>query len=277
MFQISEAKAQDIYDRLDPSKPEYAQMTVDVNSNQIIVESDIGYAKRVGRLIKILDVEPYISVKVETFRLLYADATTVAELIETLFASSSSGSAPRVNTNQNTRGRTTNQQRTQAQSTVEVGTSEQLTVTVLEPTNSITVRAEPDILKEISMLRETAWDVAPAREGDIFRIYDLKYTDPIKVKELLAALLESGSGGSAGAARGQQRGNTRAATTSAPTKSAMRANWPKTTAGTSSGGSRGARRPRTARPPRRPPSRRSAHASKSAGESEPPMYQSLTL
>ena len=215
VFQIIEAKAQDIYDRLDPSKPEYAQMTVDVNSNQIIVESDVGYAKRVGRLIKILDVEPFLSVKVETFRLLYADATTIAELIETLFASSSSGSAPRVNTNQNTRGRTTNQQRTQAQPTVEVGTSEQLTVTVLEPTNSITVRAEPDILTEISVLLETAWDVAPAREGDIFRIYDLKYTDPIKVKELLAALLESGGGGSAGAARGQQRGNTRAATTSA--------------------------------------------------------------
>lgn len=215
VFQISEAKAQDIYDRLDPSKPEYAQMTVDVNSNQIIVESDIGYAKRVGRLIKILDVEPYISVKVETFRLLYADATTVAELIETLFASSGGGAAPRVNTNQNTRGRTTTQQRSQAQPAVEVGTSEQLTVTVLEPTNSITVRAEPDILSEISLLLETAWDVAPSREGDIFRIYDLKYTDPIKVKDLLAALLESGGGGSAGAARGQQRNNTRAGATSA--------------------------------------------------------------
>jgi general secretion pathway protein D len=214
VFQIKEAKAQDIYDRLDPSKPEYAQLTVDVNSNQIIVESDIGYAKRVARLIKILDVEPYLSVKVETFRLLYADATTVAELIETLFASSGSASAPRVNNNQNTRGRTNTQQRAQAP-TLEVGTSEQLTVTVLEPTNSITVRAEPDILTEISMLLNTAWDVAPAKEGDIFRIYDLRYTDPIKVKELLAALLESGSSGSAGAARGQQRTNNRAASTSA--------------------------------------------------------------
>ena len=33
VFQIQEAKAQDIYDRLDPSKPEYARLTVDVNSN----------------------------------------------------------------------------------------------------------------------------------------------------------------------------------------------------------------------------------------------------
>jgi type II secretory pathway component GspD/PulD (secretin) len=214
VFQITEAKAQNIYDRLEPSKPEYARLTVDANSNQIIVESDLGYAKRVGRLIKILDVEPYLSVKVETFRLRYADATTIADLIETLFASSGTASAPRVNNNQNTRGRTTTQQRAQAP-TVEVGTSEQLTVTVLEPTNSITVRAEPDIITEIGLLLTTAWDVAPAKEGDIFRIYDLKYTDPLKVKELLAALLESGGGGSAGAARGQQRTNNRAATTSA--------------------------------------------------------------
>lgn len=214
VFQITEAKAQNIYDRLEPSKPEYARLTVDANSNQIIVESDLGYAKRVGRLIKILDVEPYLSVKVETFRLRYADATTIADLIETLFASSGTASAPRVNNNQNTRGRTTTQQRAQAP-TVEVGTSEQLTVTVLEPTNSITVRAEPDIITEIGLLLTTAWDVAPAKEGDIFRIYDLKYTDPLKVKELLSALLESGGGGSAGAARGQQRTNNRAATTSA--------------------------------------------------------------
>ena len=211
VFQIEEAKAQDIYDRLDPSKPEYARLTVDVNSNQIIVESDVGYAKRVARLIRILDVEPYVSVKVETFRLKYADATTVSELIETLFASSGNSASPQVNrTNSRTTGRNTNQRAAQNQPAVEVGTSEQLTVTVLEPTNSITVRAEPDILKEINSLLETAWDVPPAQEGDLFRIYDLRYTDPIKVKELLVALLQSGGTSSAGNARGNNRGNTAA-------------------------------------------------------------------
>lgn len=208
VFQIQEAKAQDIYDRLDPSKPEYARLTVDVNSNQIIVESDVGYAKRVARLIRILDVEPYVSVKVETFRLKYADATTVSELIETLFASSGNTASPQVNrTNSRTTGRNQSQRTTQNQAAVEVGTSEQLTVTVLEPTNSITVRAEPDILTEIQSLLDTAWDVPPAQEGDLFRIYDLRYTDPIKVKELLVALLQSGGTSSAGNARGNTRGN----------------------------------------------------------------------
>ena len=211
VFQIQEAKAQDIYDRLDPSKPEYARLTVDVNSNQIIVEGDVGYAKRVARLIKILDVEPYVAVKVETFRLRYADATTVAELIETLFASSGTSSTPQVNRTAG-RGQTrgTPQRTTQQQPTVEVGTSEQLTVTVLEQTNSITVRAEPDILGEIRGLLDTAWDVAPAKEGELFRIYDLRYTDPIKVKDLLVSLLQSGGTSSAGNARGNNRGGNNA-------------------------------------------------------------------
>lgn len=210
VFQIAEAKAQDIFDRIEGSRPDYVEMTVDVNSNQIIVEGDIGYAKRIGRLIEILDVEPYISVKVETFRLQYSDANTVANLIETLFAPSGSARTTTASTRTNSsqqRGRTQTPARNTQQPSIEVGTSQQLTVTVLEPTNSITVRAEPDIIKEITVLLDTAWDVAPSREGEIFRIYDLLYTDPIKVKELLSALLESGGGGSAGGARGQQRTN----------------------------------------------------------------------
>ena len=214
VFQVVEANAQDIYDRIEGNRPDYVEMTVDVNSNQIIVEGDVGYAKRIGRLIEILDVEPYIAVKVETFRLRYADANTVASLIETLFAPSgtarASSTTARSSSSQQ-RGRQQTPNRNAQQPAIEVGTSQQLTVTVLEPTNSITVRAEPDIIKEIGLLLDTAWDVAPSREGEIFRIYDLLYTDPIKVKDLLSALLESGSGGSAGGARGQQRTNASAA------------------------------------------------------------------
>ena len=61
--------------------------------------------------------------------------------------------------------------------------------------NSLTIRAEPEILVEIRRLITTAWDVPITKDGQPFRLYDLKYTDPIKVKDLLQALLESGSGG----------------------------------------------------------------------------------
>lgn len=202
VFQITEAKAQDIFDRLDATKPEFVNITVDPNSNQLIVDGDVGYAKRVARLIRILDVEPYIAVRTVTFRLQYADAATIADQIEILFASSGTTST-RPTSNTQSRGARPTQGRTSSNTAVvEVGTSEQLTVTVLQQTNSITVRAEPDIIEEIDTLLKTAWDIAPSREGDIFRIYDLRYTDPLKVKDLLQALLEGGGGGSAGAARG---------------------------------------------------------------------------
>ena len=61
--------------------------------------------------------------------------------------------------------------------------------------NSLTIRAEPEILVEIRRLITTAWDVPITKDGQPFRLYDLKYTDPIKVKDLLQALLESGGGG----------------------------------------------------------------------------------
>ena len=66
-------------------------------------------------------------------------------------------------------------------------------VTVLPQNNAITVRAEPEVMESIKRLISTAWDVPPTRDGQIFRLYDLKYTDPLKVKEVLGALLESGS------------------------------------------------------------------------------------
>ena len=211
VFQIKEAKAQDIFDRLDATKPEFVNMTVDPNSNQLIVDGDVGYAKRVSRLIRILDVEPYIAVRTVTFRLQYADAATIADQIEILFASSTTTST-RPTSNTQTRGARPTQGRTSGNTAiVEVGTSEQLTVTVLEQTNSITVRAEPDIIDEIDTLLKTAWDIAPSREGEIFRIYDLRYTDPLKVKDLLQALLEGGGGTSAGAARGGRTGTQRTA------------------------------------------------------------------
>ncbi|MBM4113742.1 MAG: hypothetical protein FJ253_10315 [Phycisphaerae bacterium] len=86
-----------------------------------------------------------------------------------------------------------------------VGTSEQLLVSVIPAINSITIRAEPSIMHEIERLITTAWDVNPSASGPIFKYYDLKYTDPLKVREVLSSLLESG-GGSSSANRGGGRG-----------------------------------------------------------------------
>lgn len=201
VFRLEFAKVGDLESQLSEGAPEYGNLTADVNSNQIILEGDIGWAKRVQKLIDLLDVPPFLAVKTETFRLAYADAQTIADIVLELFSpnpnSGGSRTQSRAPTSRNQRGG-----QASPQELPQVGTSEQLQVSVLPQTNAVTVRAEPEILTDIRYLIETAWDIPPSREGNIFRLYDLKYTDPVKVKTLLVALLEEGGGGSAPAGRG---------------------------------------------------------------------------
>ncbi len=195
VFRLQHAKVNDVESQLSEGAPEYGNLTVDVNSNQVIIEGDIGWAKRVQKLINLLDVPPFLAVKTETFRLAYADAQTVSDIVLELFSPSpNSGSSGRGNTRAPTSRNQRGAQQSQ-QDLPQVGTSDQLQVSVLPQTNAITVRAEPEILTDIRYLIETAWDIPPSREGNIFRLYDLKYTDPVKVKTLLVALLEEGGGG----------------------------------------------------------------------------------
>jgi len=206
IFGIQNTRAQIVHERLSASMPDYAKIDVDVNSNQIILEGDVGLAKRCQEIIDILDVPPYEDTRTETFRLRYADATLVADAITTIFAgSSTSGSTPRaVNRQAQRPGQNPNQQ---AQGGAGAADAQVMIVTVLAATNSITVRSSPDTLNKIGEMIATSWDIAPSKHGAIFKAYDLKFTDPLKVKELLQSLLESGAGGrsSAGGRGGATR------------------------------------------------------------------------
>ena len=207
VFRLKHAKAADIEAQIDGTRPTYASVSSDVNSNQIIIEGDIAWAKRVQRLLDLLDVEPFLAIRTETFRLAYSDAQTIADIVLELFSpnpNSGSSGAARTNRNTQNRGRT---QTPQANQTLpQIGTSDQLQVSVLPQTNSMTVRAEPEILEDIGFLIKSAWDIPPSRDGDIFRLYDLKHTDPVKVKNLLATLLETGGGSSGGRPAGRTGG-----------------------------------------------------------------------
>ncbi|MBL9140829.1 MAG: hypothetical protein JNK53_03080, partial [Phycisphaerae bacterium] len=198
VFRIRNTKASQVYERLQDSLPSYATLQVDNNSNQIILEGDIALAKRLQRMIDLLDVPAYVDVKTETIKLAFQDAQTIASIVTDLFSARSptgGASTPRPGGQNQQRG---GNQRggAQAQGASElVGTSEQLVVTVLPATNSMTIRAEPTIMREIKGLI-SALDMPSSQADDkIFRLYDLKYTDPIKVQTVLGSLLESGGGG----------------------------------------------------------------------------------
>jgi len=204
VFRLEHAKAADIAEQIEDVKPEYARVSSDVNSNQLICEGDLAWVKRVQRLLDLLDVEPFLDVKTQTFRLAYADAQTISDIILELFSPSPNAGGSRTSRTTAVRGRPSPQQNNQE--VPQVGISEQLQVSVLPQTNSVTVRAEPQILEDITFLIDTAWDVPPSREGDVFRLYDLRYTDPVKVKNLLTALLETGGGGGGARPAGRSQG-----------------------------------------------------------------------
>ncbi|MSR28529.1 MAG: hypothetical protein EXS03_03005 [Phycisphaerales bacterium] len=198
VFQVKNSKAQSIVEHLRSVPEGYAKLEFDPNSNQIILEGDVGLAKRCQELINILDVSPFADTRTETFRIRYADAQVIADSITTIFSgSSSAGTASRgANRAQARPGQNPNP-------SAQGGATESptLVVTVLPATNSVTVRAAADTLIRIGDLIATAWDILPTQGGSIFKSYDLKFTDPIKVRDLLQALLDSG-GGSSSSGRG---------------------------------------------------------------------------
>ncbi|MBX3354721.1 MAG: hypothetical protein KF724_03370 [Phycisphaeraceae bacterium] len=209
IFKIQNTKVDALASRIT-DLPDSASLTPDPNSNQLIFFGDLSTAKRVQRLVNVLDTPAYVDVQTKTFRLQWADASQVASFISELFAArgtsggaAAGGAQPRVA--QPARPGQPQPRPAGATGGGElVGTSEQLLVSVIPALNSITVRAEPSVMREIERLIQTAWDVNPSSGGQIFKYYDLRYTDPLKVREVLSALLESG--GSGGARGGAGRG-----------------------------------------------------------------------
>lgn len=209
-FKIQNTKADALASRIT-ELPDSVTLTPDPNSNQLQFFGDLATAKRVQRMVQLLDVPAFVDVQTKTFRLQYADASQVANLITELFASRGGAGAGGVAAAQAQRAQQPPRAGAPAQRAPTgggelVGTSEQLLVSVIPAINSITVRAEPSIMHEIERLITTAWDVNPSSGGQIFKYYDLKYTDPLKVREVLGALLESGGGSAARAGAGGRAG-----------------------------------------------------------------------
>jgi len=206
IFQLKHARASSVEQLISTSKPDYAQVATDASSNQLVVESDVGYAKRVQEVVNLVDVPPYEDTITETFRLRFADASVIADAINVVFTPSSGGSGGRAAQPRQSNRAGQNPQPINPGGAAAGGDTPTLVTQVLAATNSVTIRTTREVMENIRSMILEWWDVPPDREGSIFKSYDLQFTDPLKVKELLDALLGSGSGTSR---TGGQRNNAR--------------------------------------------------------------------
>lgn len=210
VFRVKLAKAETIAEQIREFLPDYALLTVDANSNQLVLQGNVGLAKRVQMLIDALDKPTYVNLETRTFALRFTDASYIATVIDDLFAGTGAARAGRQN-NQNRANQNRAQQparpgQTGGGGAESVGTSEQLRLAVLPASNSITVTAEPEIIAQIEKLITTSWDTPIGGVGkDIIRVFQLQHADPVAVRDVLLTMLEGqASGGSraGGGARG---------------------------------------------------------------------------
>ncbi len=199
IYALRYQEADSVRESLEDVYPD-ANIAVDVGSNRLIVQADVGLCQAIQKMLDDIDnnsSKPHI----QTFRLRYADASGVQQQILDLFedtgTSSSRTSSSGRRTPQTPAGRRTGQ-------TVRARTTEgfvgdlaiPLLVSVNIQQNSVTVSGDPLVVKEIAKLIEEDWDLE--RPQGTAKVYVLQYTDPIKMRDLLQDALGDGGGGPLG-------------------------------------------------------------------------------
>jgi type II secretion system protein D len=200
------ASVANISDMVKNSLPNYAKMTMDVDSNRILVMGDIGLLQRIEEKIRAVDVQSTATLVTETFVLHFADPNEIAQNIRDLFAAT--GTQQRQNQNPFQqffqRGRNqgnNNNQPAQAgaqRQPNDVSASANLRVTANTQQNAVTVVAEKPLMEQIRKMITEEWDIETTRITP--RVYELKNTDPVKMRDVLITMF-----GNPGAT--QQRNN----------------------------------------------------------------------
>lgn len=225
VFAVRRGSAQNIYELIKGSLPSFAKLAVEPESNQLVVMANIGLLQRLERLINSLDQPAAAALSTETYFLRYADAEQIATNIKDLYAQSQQGrtgnnqnpfaqffnrgggGGPGGGNNNNNRPGGQGNQRSGGQGAQDASTSANLRVTSNVQQNSVTVLAEKSVLEQVRKQISDNWDRPLASEAVVPRVFELRNTDPVKVKELLTTLFgnpgQTGTGGQQNAQQGQ--------------------------------------------------------------------------
>ena len=211
IFAVRETDAESLAEQLRDPLPDHPTNKVDMNSNQIIAPAHTGLSHRPPRPTQ-HPARPPAPVHPHPLPLAYADANEIAQNILDLFedtGTARTGTATQ-RTSQASRQRRATQrgartpQRATGAGTTGPGPTAELRITVNVQQNAVTVSGEPEVINDIAGLIAEEWDLP--RPETTKQVYHLRYTDPLKLRDLLAELLGGGGAGGAGGAVRRGRG-----------------------------------------------------------------------
>jgi type II secretion system protein D len=226
IFLLRFANAANVGEVIKNSIPDFAKMAVDAESNQVLVTGPIIILQRLERVIMTLDRPQAATPVTETFQLRFADAELIAANIRDLYGANSNtqrqnqGGGQQVPNQFRFPGGGNNgggggggggnrrgdagfndddvalQGPAARAATPQGGATAASAPRVIANTqqNSITVLAEPDVMAAIRRQIMEEWDQPLSEEAVVPKVYDLKNTDPVKVKAVLEGLFGNGQG-----------------------------------------------------------------------------------
>lgn len=213
VFQIKYGRASTIKDKIQAQGPPNMKIEVEDASNQIIALYNVGTLQRLQEQINKLDI-PGGNLQLETFYLRYADADVVAKLIVGVFGQEDE----QTQGGGGARGGFFPQPRP-GQQQDGLSTSTQLKVVTDKSQNSVTVRAERDIIEQVRRQIREAWDVQIPGAIALPLVLELQNSSAVSMAEMLntifaqeAEIVETfesdfffGGGGAAVQGRGGQQ------------------------------------------------------------------------
>jgi type II secretion system protein D len=205
VFLLRHGQAANLGEVLKPSIPDYAKLAVDADSNQLLITGPIALLQRLERVIVSLDRPAAAALVTETFFLEFSDAEQIANNIRDLFADGVATQRRATTPQQQAAQRGLQPgQRPPQQAQPGVTTSANLRVTSNTQQNSVTVLAEQAVIDQIRRLIATEWDRQVEAEQIVPRVFQLRNTDPVKIKDALEAIYGQGTQTTVGTQGGQR-------------------------------------------------------------------------
>ena len=176
---------------LDALKPEYASIEANEDGNALIITDTTANIKRLMRIVVALDTQMATVAEIRVFRLVSADATSAATLINSIFQQQQSGTrsqqGPRgpleMMMEMRSRGRDDSQDRTRSQTG---GINVQVVAAADERTNSVVVRGPSEALDLVADMIKSLDDTS-AKVADV-RVFQLRYADAMNAADVINQL-----------------------------------------------------------------------------------------